>query len=231
MRREGAAWAAPSLEAFGARAGSAEYLELGALANKNPPELDTHDRYGRRDRPGAVPSLLSRADEGCDRGGPAFARPGRDPREGAHVARAARSYMQTQVEAGHGCPITMTFASVPCLKDAARSRRAMAAEDRGPTSTIRATCRSIEKAGVTIGMAMTEKQGGSDVRANTTRAIPLAPRAPGQAYELVGHKCFVSAPMCDAFLVLAQAPRRPLLFSRAALAPRRRARTRCRSSG
>ena len=131
--------------------------------------------------------------------------PWTDPGEGAHVARAARSYMHTEVEAGHGCPITMTFAATPLSQIAGRPRRAMAAED--PGSRLRSAQRPRrEKQGVTIGMAMTEKQGGSDVRANTTRAIPVGAEGGGQAYELVGHKFFVSAPMCDAFLVLAQAP-------------------------
>ena len=131
--------------------------------------------------------------------------PWTDPREGAHVARAARFYMQSQVEAGHGCPITMTFAAVPCLK-----LQPDLAADWLPKITARVydprNVPASEKQGLTIGMAMTEKQGGSDVRANTTRAIPVGPGGPGQAYELVGHKYFVSAPMCDAFLVLAQAP-------------------------
>ena len=133
------------------------------------------------------------------------ASPWTDPRDGAHVARAARFYMQSQVEAGHGCPITMTFASVPCLKS-----QPDLARDFLPKITARVydprNVPAAEKQGLTIGMAMTEKQGGSDVRANTTRAIPVGSGGPGQAYELVGHKYFVSAPMCDAFLVLAQAP-------------------------
>ena len=135
----GRGWAANALGAFGARAGSAEYLELGALANRNPPELDTHDRYGRRVdlvrfHPAYHALMKASIEEGL------HSSPWTEPREGAHVARAARSYMQTQVEAGHGCPITMTFAATPCLKlqpDLAsngcrRSRRA---------STIRATFR------------------------------------------------------------------------------------------
>ena len=113
--------------------------------------------------------------------------------------------MQSQVEAGHGCPITMTFASFPCL----RVQPDLAA-DWLPKITARVydprNVPAAEKQGLTIGMAMTEKQGGSDVRANTTRAFPVGPGGSGQAYELVGHKYFVSAPMCDAFLVLAQAP-------------------------
>ena len=204
MRREGADWATPSLEAFGARAGSAEYLEQGVLANKNPPELDTHDRYGRRiDLVRFHPSYHALMKASIEEG--LHSSPWSDPREGAHVARAARSYMQTQVEAGHGCPITMTFASVPCLRT-----QPDLAEQWLPKIEARVyDPRNVpagEKAGVTIGMAMTEKQGGSDVRANTTRAIPAGAEGPGKAYELVGHKYFVSAPMCDAFLVLAQAP-------------------------
>ncbi len=204
VRREGAAWAAPSLEAFGARAGSADYLEQGALANKNPPELDTHDRYGRRVdlvrfHPSYHALMKSAIEEGL------HSSPWTAPGEGAHVARAARSYMQTQVEAGHGCPITMTFASVPCLKTqpdlAERWLPKIEARVYDPRNVP-----IDQKAGATIGMAMTEKQGGSDVRANTTRAIPAGVEGPGKAYELVGHKFFVSAPMCDAFLVLAQAP-------------------------
>ncbi len=204
VRREGAEWAANSLGAFGARLGSAESFERGALANRNPPELDTHDRYGRRVdlvrfHPAYHELMRSAIEEGL------HSSPWTEPREGAQVARAARFYMQSQVEAGHGCPITMTFASVPCLKvqpDLAR--------DWLPKITARVydprNVPAAEKRGLTIGMAMTEKQGGSDVRANTTRAIPVGSGGPGQAYELVGHKFFVSAPMCDAFLALAQAP-------------------------
>ena len=115
VRREGAGWAMGGLEAFGARAGSAEYLEQGVLANRNPPELDTHDRYGRRiDLVRFHPTYHALMKAAIEEG--IHSSPWTDPREGAHVARAARSYIQTQVEAGHGCPITMTFASTPCLK-------------------------------------------------------------------------------------------------------------------
>ena len=204
VRREGAEWAANALGAFGAKMGSAEWLEQGALANKNPPELDTHDRYGRRvDLVRYHPSYHALMRAAIEEG--LHSSPWTEPREGAHVARAARFYMQSEVEAGHGCPITMTFASVPCLKTQ---------PDLGELWLPKITARlydprnvpADQKRGVTIGMAMTEKQGGSDVRANTTRAIPVGREGPGEAYELVGHKFFVSAPMCDAFLVLAQAP-------------------------
>jgi putative acyl-CoA dehydrogenase len=204
VRREGAGWATGGLEAFGARAGSAEYLEQGALANRNPPELDTHDRYGRRvDLVRFHPTYHALMKAAIEEG--IHSSPWTDPREGAHVARAARSYIQTQVEAGHGCPITMTFAATPCLK-----LQPDLAEQWLPKIQARIydprNVPAEQKLGVTIGMAMTEKQGGSDVRANTTRAIPVGVEGPGRAYELVGHKFFVSAPMCDAFLALAQAP-------------------------
>jgi putative acyl-CoA dehydrogenase len=133
------------------------------------------------------------------------ASPWTDPCAGAHVARAARFYMQSQVEAGHLCPITMTFAATPCLE-----LQQGLADGWLPKLHARVydprNVPAAEKSGVTFGMAMTEKQGGSDVRANTTRAIPIGIEGSGEAYELVGHKYFVSAPMCDAFLVLAQAP-------------------------
>jgi putative acyl-CoA dehydrogenase len=127
------------------------------------------------------------------------------PKPGAHVARAAHCYLQDQVEAGHGCPITMTFACVPSLRTTPQL-----ASLWEPKITARVydprNVPAADKRGLTIGMAMTEKQGGSDVRANSTRAFPVGSSGPGEAYELVGHKYFVSAPMCDAFLVLAQAP-------------------------
>ncbi|MDE2133240.1 MAG: isovaleryl-CoA dehydrogenase [Alphaproteobacteria bacterium] len=204
VAREGAGWAEAELTQFGARFGSAEYLELGALANKHQPEFDTHDRYGRRiDLVRFHPSYHTLMRTAIEAG--LHASPWSDPRPGAHVARAARSYMHSQVEAGHGCPITMTFAATPCLL-----LQPDLAEKWLPKIMSRVyDPRNVpveQKQGATIGMAMTEKQGGSDVRANTTRAIPIGVEGPGQAYELVGHKFFVSAPMCDAFLLLAWAP-------------------------
>ncbi|HEY1885953.1 MAG TPA: DNA alkylation response protein, partial [Roseiarcus sp.] len=162
VQREGAGWASNALGAFGARAGSAEFLELGALANKNPPELDTHDRYGRRvDLIRFHPSYNALMKAAIEDG--LHSSPWTEPREGAHVARAARYYMQTEVEAGHGCPITMTFAATPCLK-----LQGDLAEQWLPKIQARVyDPRNVpagEKQGVTIGMAMTEKQGGSDVR-------------------------------------------------------------------
>ncbi|MBX3602514.1 MAG: isovaleryl-CoA dehydrogenase [Rubrivivax sp.] len=204
VRREGAGWAHEALTGFGALTGSAEYRELGVLANHHPPELDTHDRFGRRiDLVRYHPAYHRLMHSAIEHG--LHSSPWTDPGPGAHVARAAHEYLQTQVEAGHGCPVTMTFAAVPALRTTPELARLweprITARSYDPRNVPDA-----QKAGLTIGMAMTEKQGGSDVRANSTRAHPLGAEGPGQAYELVGHKYFVSAPMCDAFLVLAQAP-------------------------
>src|SRR4051794_23922887 len=204
VAREGAGWAANDIADFGARIGAADYLDLGAQANRHLPEFDTHDRYGRRIdlvrfHPAYHRLMQTAIAEGL------HASPWTDPRKGAHVARAARFYMHSQVEPGHGCPISMTFAAVPCL-----SLQADVAKQWLPKIFARGydprNVPAEQKTGITIGMAMTEKQGGSDVRANTTRAVPVGGGGPGGEYELVGHKFFVSAPMCDAFLVLAQAP-------------------------
>lgn len=204
VQREGAAWAQEALIHFGALAGSADYIALGVQANQHPPELDTHDRFGRRiDLVRYHPAYHRLMKTAVEHG--LHASPWSDPRPGAHVARAAHTYLQSQVEAGHGCPVTMTFAAIPALRSTPELAQAWE-----PKITARVydprNVPDAQKAGLTIGMAMTEKQGGSDVRANSTRAFPLGAEGPGAAYELVGHKYFVSAPMCDAFLVLAQAP-------------------------
>jgi putative acyl-CoA dehydrogenase len=201
--REDAGFAIAELDDFGARMGKAATLELGVLANKFPPELDTHDRYGRRtDLVHFHPAYHALMRMAIEAG--LHASPWTSPRRGAHVARAAKFYMQTQVEAGHLCPITMTFASTAALAKqtdlAVEWLPKIHACIYDPSHVPVA-----QKQGATIGMAMTEKQGGSDVRANTTRALPVGDGSSGSAYELVGHKYFVSAPMCDAFLVLAQA--------------------------
>lgn len=195
----------PGLAAFGAEWGAAERLEGGRLANENPPRLRTHDASGRRaDRVEFHPAYhaLMRASVGAglhaslwDGAAPAL------PFGRGHVARAARLYAVAGVESGHLCPMTMTSAAVAALA---------AAPDHLTAWWPRLTSRRydpefrpwFEKAGVTLGMGMTEKQGGTDVRANTTAARP----AGDDVYHLTGHKWFFSAPMCDAFLVLAQAP-------------------------
>jgi putative acyl-CoA dehydrogenase len=204
VRREGAAWAHDDLAAFGRLTGSAEYIELGVLANRFGPELETHDRFGNRvDLVRFHPAYHALMKTAIEHG--LHASPWSDPGPGAHVARAARTYLHTQVEAGHGCPITMTFAAVPSLRTTPELAALWEPRITARTYDPRNVPDSL-KEGLTVGMAMTEKQGGSDVRANTTRAYPVGAEGPGCAYELVGHKYFVSAPMCDVFLVLAQAP-------------------------
>lgn len=202
VEREGASWAYSDLIAFGALAGQRESIELGFQANKYPPELRTHDRYGHRiDQVDFHPSYHQLMTTAIEHG--LHASPWSDPKPGAHVARAAKYYLHTQVEAAHGCPITMTFAALPALRHQPNLLKEWA-----PKITARVYDPSnrphTEKSAVTIGMAMTEKQGGSDVRRNSTRAYAIGQQGSGEAYELIGHKWFVSAPMCDAFLVLAQ---------------------------
>jgi len=204
VHREGAGWAEPMLQDYGAVCGDPEMMELGTLANLHRPMLYTHDSRGHRiDEVRFHPAyheLMALAIEGG-----LHSSPWTDPGPGAHVARAARYFLHSQLEAGHGCPITMTFAAVPAL----RHQPDLAGAWEGAVTARHYDHRNVpasQKHGLTVGMAMTEKQGGSDVRANTTVAHPLAGGGPGQAYELVGHKYFVSAPMCDLFLVLAQAP-------------------------
>jgi putative acyl-CoA dehydrogenase len=200
VRREGAAWAQGQLADLGELAGSAEAIQWGFDANAHPPELRTHDRYGHRiDEVAFHPAWHRLMETAVTRG--LHAMPWRDPRPGAHVARATAFFVWSQVEAGHGCPISMTYASVPAL----RAQPEVAAEWEPRLTALEydfGLRPPAEKRGILSGMAMTEKQGGSDVRANTTRAEPIG----GGEYLLTGHKWFCSAPMCDVFLVLAQAP-------------------------
>ncbi len=200
VTRECAAWACDALDAFGAKLGSAEAIEWGILANQNPPVLHTHDRYGhRRDEVEFHPSWHHLMQLSVEYG--VHNLPWANARPGAHVARAALAMLASQNEAGHVCPISMTYSAVPVL----RRDPALAAEwePRLHSNRYDPSFRpAFQKSGVLIGMAMTEKQGGSDVRANTTRAE----RVSGDEYAIHGHKWFCSAPMCDAFLVLAQAP-------------------------
>lgn len=201
-RREGADWADGELEGFGALLGREETLEHGRLANAHPPTLHTHDRFGHRiDEVEYHPSYHECMRIGIEAG--IHSTPWTDPGPGAHVARAAKEFMMGQVEAGVGCPITMTFAVVPAL----RHQPDVAARWEPKILQRRYDRRFLpmeQKDSVQFGMAMTEKQGGSDVRANTTQAEPIGVGGPGGEYLLTGHKWFCSAPMCDAFLTLAQ---------------------------
>ncbi|WP_035581081.1 MULTISPECIES: isovaleryl-CoA dehydrogenase [unclassified Halomonas] len=193
-----------SLKAFGQWAGSAEAIALGFDANRHSPQLVTHDRQGHRvDLIEFHPAYHQLMQTAVEHG--LHASPWRNPQPGAHVTRAANYYLNTQVEAAHGCPITMTFAALPALRHQPSLLEQWGDKITAPHYDPR-NVPYFEKQGVTLGMAMTEKQGGSDVRLNTTRAYPIDQGGPGGAFELVGHKWFVSAPMCDAFLVLAQAP-------------------------
>jgi len=184
VRREGGSAWEKEVVAFGQALGG-EPLEWGRLANDHPPVLRTHDRYGERiDEIEFHPAWDSLLRLGLDTR--LHSLPWVDSRPGAHVARAALFMLLGQVEAGVGCPLSMTFASVPAL----RSQAELAAE----------WIPRLTSGGALCGMAMTERQGGSDVRANETTATP-----DGDAWVLDGHKWFCSAPMSDAFLVLAQA--------------------------
>jgi putative acyl-CoA dehydrogenase len=194
-----------TLAAFGLRWGTADMFERGRQANAHPPRLETLDARGfRRDSVEFHPAYHALMAESVAEGlasstwdADVTAAPAPAP---AQVLRAARFYMAAQVETGHLCPLTMTRAAVAAL--AAEPR--LAAMVVPKIVTRRYDQRFIpwsEKEGVTLGMGMTERQGGTDVRTNTTRAAPA-----GEGYLITGHKWFMSAPMCDLFLVLAQAP-------------------------
>ncbi|MCL4766037.1 MAG: isovaleryl-CoA dehydrogenase [Hyphomicrobiaceae bacterium] len=207
--REGAAHALKQLAAYGALCGSAEALERGRIANEFPPRLMTHDAKGRRRdtvefHPAYHDCMAQSMAAGLHCGsweddGTGGARPG------VNVARAGAFYMTAQMEAGHCCPLTMTNAAVPTIR--LQPELADAWVPRILSRSYDPAFRpAAEKRSVTIGMGMTEKQGGTDVRANTTAAEPVGNGGPGGEYVLAGHKWFLSAPMCDAFLMLAQAP-------------------------
>jgi putative acyl-CoA dehydrogenase len=200
LEREGAGWAADRCSSFGS-ALTREPLEWGRLANEHPPQLRTYDRFGERiDEVEFHPAWhdLMRLSVGHGLHALSWS----EPRAGAHVARATLFMLASQVEAGHGCPISMTHAAVPALR-AASPELSAEWEPLLTSSEYDFGLRpAAGKRGALCGMAMTERQGGSDVRANITTAEP----AGDGGYVLDGHKWFCSAPMCDAFLVLAQAP-------------------------
>jgi putative acyl-CoA dehydrogenase len=200
--REGGGWAEDDVAAYGPIAGG-ELMALGTLANENRPRLRAFDRYGHRlDEVEFHPAYHRIMELGVRHGVAGFAWRNAD-RAGAHVARAALSFLHNQADQGTSCPLTMTYASVPTLRHQPELARDWLTRVVEPVYDPRSVP-AWSKSGNTIGMGMTEKQGGSDVRSNTTRATPVAAAGPGQLYELVGHKWFFSAPMSDAFLVLAQ---------------------------
>lgn len=198
LRRDGGGWGEAEVRELGARAGSEEVREWARMAEASPPVLRTHDRYGHRiDEVEFHPAwhqLMTAAVESGQ-----HAAPWAEARPGAHLVRAAKFYAWAQAEAGHGCPVSMTYAAVPALR--AQPELAAAYEPLLASRTYDFGLRPpLGKRGLIAGMSMTEKQGGSDVRANTTRAVPTG----DGSYAITGHKWFTSAPMSDVFLMLAQ---------------------------
>src|SRR5215831_18154805 len=202
LAREGGAQERAALAALGERLGTLRMFTLGDAANRNPPQLRAYDRSGVRldaveFHPAWHELMRCLVAEGLHTG------PWAQPRPAAHVARAAGYMLWAEVENGTQCPATMTYGAVPTL--------ARQPEDFGEWLPLLLSREydprfipTKQKRGALMGMGMTEKQGGSDVRSNTTRAEPTGTRGPGREYRLTGHKWFFSAPMCDAFLVLAQ---------------------------
>ncbi|MEJ7635362.1 acyl-CoA dehydrogenase family protein [Aeromicrobium sp.] len=200
LHREGAGHAIEELHAVGRLAGSAQAQEWGDLAEAHPPILRTHDRFGHRvDEVVYDPSYHRLMETAVSLG--LHGAPWQDPRPNPHLTRAARSSVWGVTDAGHGCPISMTYAVVPALRAnpelAAEYEPLLCSLDYDPSQQAPSG-----KRGLIAGMSMTEKQGGSDVRANRTEAVPQA----DGSYRITGHKWFTSAPMSDLLLVLAQAP-------------------------
>lgn len=205
VMREHAGWDGEDLSLIGLQLGSQESLELGRLANANPPELLRYDAAGQRlDQVRFHPAWYVLMQELVNHR--VHNLPWQeDARIGSFVARAARFILHAQVEAGTLCPITMTFGAIPLLQQTLpplfQSWIPALLSDRYDSHQIVGS----QKRGLLIGMGMTEKQGGSDVLSNSTRAEPLQARGNGEVYRLVGHKWFFSVPQSDAHLVLAQA--------------------------
>lgn len=206
--REALARCAPSVAAeefiaLGDLVGQPEIIALGFEANEHPPEHRTHDRFGNRiDEVSFHPAWHALLRHATHAG--LHATPWRDNNDFPHVRRAAKFYLWAQVESGHGCPISMTYAAVPVLRSQEQIADAWLPAITAPEYDPRLIPVE-QKSAALCGMGMTEKQGGSDVRANQTRAVPANRPGAGNEYLLTGHKWFCSAPMCDAFIVLAQA--------------------------
>lgn len=200
LHREGAGWAEAELRELGQLAGSQQAQDWGRQANENPPVLKTHDRHGHRiDEVDFHPAWHELMNVAVSQG--LHAAPWTDQRPAAHAARAAKFLVWSQVEAGHMCPISMTYAAVSPLRYAPELSAIFEPLLAAPHYDFGLREPSTKR-GVIAGMSMTEKQGGSDVRANTTTAEPSA----DGSYLITGHKWFTSAPMSDIFLTLAQAP-------------------------
>ncbi|HKY69484.1 MAG TPA: acyl-CoA dehydrogenase family protein [Gammaproteobacteria bacterium] len=203
LKREGGKWGEGQVKSYGNLVGRTIY-QLGFLANENPPTFFSHDMTGHRiDEVRYIPAyheILNIAISNNLHG-----LPWHKSKKGAHVVRGALNYLHYQAEAGTACPITMTFAAVPLIRkvDSIAKKwlpKILSTQYDPKNAPIE------EKVGAMIGMALTEKQGGSDVKANTTRAHPVGQAGMGQEYEIIGHKWFCSAPLSDAFLVTAKAP-------------------------
>ncbi|WP_298980791.1 isovaleryl-CoA dehydrogenase [uncultured Psychrobacter sp.] len=196
--REGASWASDHLSEFGARTGG-DMVDKGFAANENPPKFRPFDRYGHRiDDVEFHPAYHELMTAGVYYGMSNFAWRN-ESRQSAHVARAAVMYLGSQAEAGFGCPMSMTYAAIPALRHNTRLAEKwipkLLSTEYDPRSLPME-----QKSGCTIGMGMTEKQGGSDLRRNSTKAV----KQNDDSYQIIGHKWFYSAPMSDAHLVLAQ---------------------------
>ena len=204
VRRAGADWALPALERYGATIGSAERFRQADEANRHPPELQAFDRRGRRiDQVDFHPSW--HALMALYRGAGWVSLSARDGRPGRWATNAAGLYLHSQVESGTTCPSIMTWASIPLLEREATLWPAL--KDKLFSDDYDARDLPLaQKRSIYVGMGMTEKQGGSDVRANTTAAAPIDGGGRGQPYSIRGHKWFFSAPMCDAHLVVARTP-------------------------
>jgi putative acyl-CoA dehydrogenase len=204
VSREGGGWIDAEARKLGELLGKPETINLGVLANRFTPELRTHDRFGFRiDEVAYHPGYHELMRIGIE--ARTHCLPWTEKRPGVHAARAALVMLRHQIDEGTSCPLTMTFAAIPSL----RLQPELAKEWEPRALSCIYDSRSIpasEKRGALLGMGMTERQGGSDVRANTTSAKPVNRSGPGEEYVVTGHKWFCSAPMCDAFLILAQAP-------------------------
>jgi putative acyl-CoA dehydrogenase len=202
VRREQAGWHEQDLIRFGTELGTRQTLQLGQLANHHLPELQTHDRFGNRidavEFHASWHQLLA-----MQRHENLHALPWAQPQTGAHVARTVAYFLQAQVESGSLCPITMTFAAIPLLQKETRLFATLQAKLYSREHDPRDLPLE-QKQSMLIGMGMTEKQGGSDVRSNTTTAQAIDGTGRGAAYELTGHKWFYSVPTADAHMVLAR---------------------------
>nr|WP_010131252.1 acyl-CoA dehydrogenase family protein [Microbulbifer agarilyticus] len=199
--RFGGHWGEDDLQRYGEICGRPEWIERGFQANAHKPEFEPHDRVGNRiDQVNYHPAYHQLMQLAKSEG--LHSSPWTHPQPGAHIVRAAKYYLHSQLESGHCCPVTMTFACLPALQ-----KNPVVAANWLPKITAQSYDHSnrpyLEKPALTIGMGMTEKQGGSDVRSNTSQAQPTPGEAAG-LYTIRGHKWFLSAPMCDGFLMLAQ---------------------------